>query len=309
MKIKFKPTIALARSQGAKAREKGSGMSQERGSGISQARAKGSGILSEQHASPQAVTEKSQADHCTEETSQDTSPKEPTEAPTPQQNHTEPRALAVPVLTPGLSTTECSERNQDPAPETTIPPVDDGTGCSEHQQAAATITTQAASQGQPPPSPVEVERASARQRRSKSSSTTASESPNKLCEEGASVSKGGGKSLKRKRASHKTTPTSGGGTEEESPNSKKQRCSSSSLQVRDAPDRSTMTMQELIYYNPTANPMSAKIEELKRKKEDGSRKEDGSGSVLASKSTTPVPVESRGTAGGGIEAEDRKSVV
>lgn len=50
-------------------------------------------------------------------------------------------------------------------------------------------------------------------------------------------------------------------------------------------------------------PYSAKIEELKRKKEDGSRKEDGSGSVLASKSTTPVPVESRGTAGGGIEAD------
>ena len=25
--------------------------------------------------------------------------------------------------------------------------------------------------------------------------------------------------------------------------------------VREAPDRSTMTMQDLIYYNPTANPM------------------------------------------------------
>ena len=25
--------------------------------------------------------------------------------------------------------------------------------------------------------------------------------------------------------------------------------------VREAPDRATMTMQELIYYNPTANPM------------------------------------------------------
>ena len=27
------------------------------------------------------------------------------------------------------------------------------------------------------------------------------------------------------------------------------------VKVREAPDRATMTMQELIYYNPTANPM------------------------------------------------------
>ena len=40
---------------------------------------------------------------------------------------------------------------------------------------------------------------------------------------------------------------------EGSPDSKKQQRSTS--RVREAPNRSTMTMQELIYYNPTANPM------------------------------------------------------
>ena len=37
------------------------------------------------------------------------------------------------------------------------------------------------------------------------------------------------------------------------PPSKKQRLPV--VKVRDAPDRTTMTMRELIYYNPTANPM------------------------------------------------------
>lgn len=63
-------------------------------------------------------------------------------------------------------------------------------------------------------------------------------------------------SLQRKKASADSTPSpdepSSLGTSP-SPSPKKPRASS--VKVREAPDRSTMTMQELIYYNPSANPM------------------------------------------------------
>lgn len=137
--------------------------------------------------------------------------------------------------------------------------------------------------------------------------------PSVSSEDGAARSK---RPAKRKRGSRKTTPTSGEEVGEKSPNPKRQRGSSSSrkttptpgvcdeagekspnpkkqrsavARVREAPDRSTMTMQELIYYNPTANPMSARLEDLKRRKEDGT----------TSKSVTPTPPADNSRAGRG----------
>ena len=56
--------------------------------------------------------------------------------------------------------------------------------------------------------------------------------------------------LQQKRTPGDSNEPSSGGA---SPLPKKPR--QSAVKVREAPDRSTMTMQELIYYNPSANPM------------------------------------------------------
>ncbi|KAL5479582.1 hypothetical protein EMCRGX_G023124 [Ephydatia muelleri] len=47
--------------------------------------------------------------------------------------------------------------------------------------------------------------------------------------------------------------------------------------VREAPNRATMTMQELIYYNPTANPMSGTVEEKQQEDEVVAPLEEPSG--------------------------------
>ena len=60
--------------------------------------------------------------------------------------------------------------------------------------------------------------------------------------------------LQRKKVSPDSTPSSNEPSSRgTSPLPKRLRLST--VKVREAPDRSTMTMQELIYYNPSANPM------------------------------------------------------
>jgi hypothetical protein len=69
-------------------------------------------------------------------------------------------------------------------------------------------------------------------------------------EEGSSDPKKQRTPVSRRRS---VTLSRGAAEEEGSSDPKKQRTPVS--RVREAPNRSTMTMQDLIYYNPTANPM------------------------------------------------------
>lgn len=63
--------------------------------------------------------------------------------------------------------------------------------------------------------------------------------------------------------------------------------------IRKAPDRASMTMQELIYYNPSANPMSSSVEGKKKKSQlNEENMEPDNSSQQPSRAVTPATLAS-----------------
>jgi hypothetical protein len=110
--------------------------------------------------------------------------------------------------------------------------------------------------------------------------------------EATSEQRGNSKTRARKRQSHsdKSSP------DEASQVAKKRKTgvSRSPTKLKKAPDRASMTMQELIYYNPSANPMSSSLEQKKRKSQlnETSTEDTDNSSQPPSRVPTPAPLGS-----------------